>query len=207
MSNAQPTKMTASTRRTLFIGPLIALLLAGPCAAGAELPAGWFSAGTKPQSYTMGSDHEVYRSGRGSAFIRSKDAGEIDGFGTLMQNVAADRYRGQRVRLSGFAKSDGIEDWAGFWMRVDPEIRAAGRALAFDNMQGRPIVGTTDWKHYAVVLDVAEDASNIAFGVLLSGRGTIWFDDLTLEIVSKDIPVTDMIQEKSNAPKNLNFEN
>lgn len=170
----------------------------------------WFKAGTLPNSYIMGSDHKVLRSGSSSACIQSKDVAVINGFGTLMQTVAPDRYKGHRVRLSGYAKSDNIEGWAGFWMRVDTEKDIPNHILAFDNMQRRPIVGTTDWQYYAVVLDIAEESSNIAFGFLLGGKGTIWVDDLNLEIVSEDIPVTDLVVTDNaawrNGPQNMDFE-
>lgn len=185
---------------------LFSLLLVNPYLA-ARAQVGWYEAGSKPQSYAMGTDSEVSRSGHASAFIRSKDENSINGFGTLMQDVAPDRYRGHRVRLAGYVKSDGVEGWAGLWMRVDPANRASGgRSLAFDNMQRRPVVGTNDWKYCEVVLDIAEEAANIAFGFLLVEKGSIWVDSLTLEIVSEDIPVTDIFTERSDTPKNLDFE-
>lgn len=183
---------------------LFSLLLVNPFTSAAKAQVGWHQSGSKPQSYSMGTDSEVSRTGHASAFIRSKDEDSIDGFGTLMQNVAPDLYRGHRVRLAGYVKSDGVEGWAGLWMRVDPA--SGGRSLAFDNMQGRPVVGTNDWEYYEVVLDIAEAASNIAFGFLLVEKGSIWVDSLTLEIVSEDIPVTDMLNGSSDTPKNLDFE-
>jgi hypothetical protein len=71
-------------------------------------------------------------------------------------------------------------------MRVD----GAGSLLAFDNMQNRPIKGTTDWKRYDVVLDVPPEAKALAFGLLLAGNGQIWFDDLRLEVVDRSVAVT-----------------
>jgi hypothetical protein len=62
--------------------------------------------------------------------------------------------------------------------------------LAFDNMQNRPIKGTTDWKQYESILDVPEEAANIAFGVLLSGAGKAWLNDVKFEIVGSQVPTT-----------------
>ena len=66
--------------------------------------------------------------------------------------------------------------------------------LSFDNMSDRPIVGTTDWKKYDIVLDVPNNASNIAFGALLSGTGQIWFEKLTFEIVDTSVKTTGLDQ-------------
>jgi hypothetical protein len=40
-----------------------------------------------------------------------------------------------------------------------------------DNLQDRPLRGTTDWTEAANVLDVGEDAASVHFGVLLAGAG------------------------------------
>ena len=69
-------------------------------------------------------------------------------------------------------------------MRVDGN----GGTLAFDNMQSRPIRGTTDWTLVSVVLDVPSDATGIAIGLLLSSPGEAWIDDASLEVVGTDVP-------------------
>jgi hypothetical protein len=114
-------------------------------------------------------------------------------------------FRGKRIRFSAYAKSAKVTGWAGLWMRVDGDGKAH-EVLAFDNMQGRPIEGTTDWKHYEIVLDVAEESKAIAFGVLLSGEGQVWIDDLKFEPVSIDVPVTSTPSAPTTPPKNLDFE-
>ena len=69
--------------------------------------------------------------------------------------------------------------WAGLWMRVDVD----SRPVAFDNMGKRPVKGRTDWKQYSVVLDVPNDATNINFGFLIAGEGTLWGDELNFEVI------------------------
>jgi hypothetical protein len=104
-----------------------------------------------------------------------------------MQMCKANEYLGKRVRLSAYVKSKDIADWAGVWFRVDdPQVKP----LAFDNMQNRPIKGTSDWKKYEIVLDIPQEAVNLAFGILLQGKGQAWIDDIKFESVTKDVPVT-----------------
>jgi hypothetical protein len=86
-------------------------------------------------------------------------------------------------------------------MRVDKEAKQ----LAFDNMQGRPIKGTTDWKKYDVVLDVPQEATGIFFGVLLSGSGTVWLSEAKFEIVEPNIPTTGTEAVQKLEPINLDF--
>ncbi len=94
---------------------------------------------------------------------------------------------GKRVRLTGWVRSSDVLSWAGLWMRVDGPGEAT---LAFDNMQSRPIVGTTDWKAYQIVLDVADTAVDVVYGVQLGYDGTVWLDGVSVEVVDDSVPTT-----------------
>ena len=170
-------------------------------------PAGWFMAGSKPTSYESGVDQAQAVNGLPSAYMKSvQDV--TDGFGTLMQNFSASKYLGKRVRLSANVKSDKVAQWAGLWMRVDGDSPDPQKhTLSFDNMQTRPIKGTTDWKKYEVVLDVPDGATGIFFGVLLTGTGEVWMNDFKLEEVSTSVPTTSALPiPPPSTPQNLNFE-
>jgi hypothetical protein len=167
---------------------------------------GWMHAGNRPLDYEVSADRAVAHSGKSSARMKAAVANP-EGFGSLMQICKADRWRGKRVRLSAFVKSDGVRH-AALWMRVDGNDRDGGHWLAFDNMQDRPIVGATGWTRYDLVLDVAAEATQLAFGATLSGPGAIWVDDLELEEVPKSVPTTGPFSPSalSEAPQNLGFE-
>jgi len=171
-----------------------------------ELPTGWHKAGSKPEKYEMGIEKGSDTHGKNAASIKSIDPA-IEGFGTLMQTIVAKNYLGKRVRMSGLMKSKDVNEWAGFWLRVDQPN--SQQSLSFDNMQDRAVKGTTDWKKYEIVLDVPNNASNMAFGALISGTGQIWFDDLTFEIVNTSVPTTAKgmpSPQLSDKPVNLSFE-
>ena len=90
-------------------------------------------------------------------------------------------------------------------MRVDNALQDV---LQFDNMGNRPIVNDTEWNHYYIVLDVPENSAIISFGVLLSGRGQVWIDELEFEEVSIDTPTTNIDSgcDLLDGPENLSFE-
>ena len=167
-----------------------------------DLPKNWFKAGSDPDSYEMGIDKNAGRSG-GSAAIISSTEKKIKGFGTLMQNSLPGKYLGKRIKMSGYVKSENVDSWAGLWLRVDGKDKAS---LSFDNMYDRAIKGTTDWKLYEIILDVPEGATNIAYGALLAGTGTIWFDDLKFDIVSDAVSTTQKENTTPDKPTNLSFE-
>jgi hypothetical protein len=173
----------------------------------AAAPTGWFIAGSKPSDYETAVDAQTVYNGKPSAYLKSKKP-SIEGFGTLMQNFKADQYLGKRVRFNAFVKSEGLQDWAGLWMRVDKGSGADTKMLAFDNMMDRPIKGTTGWQNYEVVLDVGPDASGIFFGILLSGTGSVWINSADFQIVPTTIPVTGGKSGAASAdgPRNLDFQ-
>jgi hypothetical protein len=162
---------------------------------------GWINAGSHPADYDMGIDDDNAFTGSSSGVIRSNKP-DVQGFGTYMQMFDATEYRGKRLRLSAQVKSAKIQKWAGLWMRIDREKKP----VAFDNMQNRPITDTNDWTQHAIVLDVDPKATAVAFGILLTGRGTVWIDDVMFDIVGEDVPVTDLMSKPQSAPRNLDFE-
>jgi erythromycin esterase-like protein len=106
-------------------------------------------------------------------------------FGVATGSFPVEAVRGKKIRYSGYIKTEdvtGDSAWAGLWWRVDGE----SGTLGFDNMGNRGPKGTTPWTRYEIELAVSKDAVKIAFGMLLSGRGTAWFDSLKVEIDGKD---------------------
>ncbi len=75
------------------------------------------------------------------------------------------------------------------WMRIDNKF---DDVLQFDNMNNRPITGTTNWNRYEIILDVPLQSAAISFGIILSGRGQVWADQLAFEEVDKSVEITNM---------------
>ncbi|MDX1987323.1 MAG: hypothetical protein SFV17_11605 [Candidatus Obscuribacter sp.] len=126
-----------------------------------------------------------------------------------MQQMNCAEYIDKRLRMSLWVKTKDVTGWVAPWMRVDGKAGASS-PLSFDNFCTRQITGTTDWTKHDIVLDVPAESVNIAFGVMLGGRGDAWIDDFSFEIVGKDVPISDCpCSRNSNErdePKNLNFE-
>ena len=147
---------------------------------------GWQRTGSAPQAYAFGLDAIVaHTPGRAAYIEATTDA--PNGFGALSQSIRAGAFAGQRVRLTAAVRAERLAGCAILWMHVSDRH---GRALVSDNMENRPVRDTAEWARHAVVLDVPADAGQIAFGLLLDGAGTVWFDDLALERVGLDVPVT-----------------
>ncbi|MGE0636986.1 MAG: hypothetical protein AB7P01_11140 [Bacteroidia bacterium] len=177
---------------------------------------GWFKAGSDPQYYTMGIVTGAGRDGKNTGGIKSNE-NKINGFGTYMQTCLADNYKGKRIKMTGYVKTENVSDWAGLWLRVDVDTAF----VAFDNMHDgkkkRSITGTTEWTMYEIVLDVPANSTTINFGALLVGTGEIWFDDISFTEVDNSVETTGITTpyDLQNPPKpftqvtepyNLDFE-
>jgi C-terminal processing protease CtpA/Prc len=93
-------------------------------------------------------------------------------------------FTGSRIELRGFLRTEDVSSHVGLWMRQDGEARGS---LAFDNMSSQRVAGTRDWAEYSISLPVRADANVLFFGVLLSGSGKAWADDLQLLVDGKPI--------------------
>jgi hypothetical protein len=103
-------------------------------------------------------------------------------------------FRGKRLRLTGYVKTRQLSEYAALWLQVDANIPARGyRREASDNMGDRPIRGANEWTPYSIVLDVHPEATHLTFGLLLRGGGTVWLDDVSLEVISEEVAVTGVV--------------
>jgi hypothetical protein len=167
-------------------------------------PAGWWKNGSKPAAYVVGVDRETTHDGLPSAYAKSIEP-SVDGFGGMMQMCDAQNYLGKRLRLSAWMKTDNANDGGvHLWFRID--AKEGGAMLGFDNMDGRPAKGTTEWRNYSIVLDVPANAGALAFGFFIGGTGHAWVSGVKLEEVGRDVPTTSAPEKKwPVAPVNLNF--
>ncbi len=156
-------------------------------------PKGWGLAGSAPHQYRVGTES-------GIGFLAS-GAKSPQGFGTLSQIFDAKKYHGHRLRLTAEIRSEEVVNQALMWLRVDGCNRK--ESLAFDNMNERPIKGTTDWQSYEIVLDVPKEATAIAFGVILRGSGKVFFDNFRFESVAQT--VVPERRKLALGPSNLDF--
>jgi hypothetical protein len=140
-------------------------------------PIKWDLTGDARAAYEVSAEADAAQPGGRVDVLRSTgDPGRS--FGAMVSRVAAEPYRGGRARFAARVRAEaGQGAWTGLWMRVD----SATETLEFDNMQGRPLRGTTGWRDVEVILNIAPEAEQIFFGLILTGRGTVRMAGARLE--------------------------
>jgi C-terminal processing protease CtpA/Prc len=154
-----------------------------------NMPGGW---GGGPQE-TIFVDEKVVHGGRWAARIERTPA-STNNFTSVTKSIPVD-FAGATIELRGFLRTEDVSDFSGLWMRED----GVSPTLAFDNMQNRHLNGTTPWTEYSITLPIHSEANQLFFGVLQSGTGKTWADDLQLLVDGK--PVWDA--PKAERPKTV----
>jgi len=192
-----------------FILPFLMIVIFGLESYGQNSLTDWSLTGNNSNSYKVDLDNSIYQNGEKSSFLESTES-IIEGFGTLMQTCSAEEYLGKKVKMSGFIKTENLSDWVGLWLRIDPLNSISSKY--FDNMGNRPIKGTTNWTKYEIILDVPINSYSMNFGVILSGTGKVWLDNLSFEIIENSVEKFDnsinyeIPHKLLSKPTNLDFE-
>jgi hypothetical protein len=118
-------------------------------------------------------------------------------FGNLMQSFSAAAYAGKTVRLRAWLRLEpsdqqvaihpaiasllGItaapEDSAQLWLSVERARRQPGA-----HIEDQP-ARSADWTRCEIVSAIDPDATFITFGVRSVGRGRVWVDDVSFEVI------------------------
>ncbi|WP_394750049.1 erythromycin esterase family protein [Spongiimicrobium salis] len=100
-------------------------------------------------------------------------------FGAFTGYFPVELVKGKSIEFKGYLKTESItQGYAGLWWKVT----GPNGDLAFDNMEDTGLQGSNDWQEVSLKLNIDENATEIEFGGLLSGKGTAWFDNFQIHI-------------------------
>ena len=85
----------------------------------------------------------------------------------------------REIKLSAWLKCENITAPSGLSIHVNGPL---SKRIADDDRR-RPLKGTIDWKYYETIANVPAEAQEIFTGLQLVGAGTIWIDDVKVEVV------------------------
>ncbi|MCP4656918.1 MAG: hypothetical protein GY856_16020, partial [bacterium] len=123
----------------------------------------------------LGAERSIYRSDR---IDNQEDPAPTPG--RLSQYLEATPYRGRRVRLRAWVRTELAGDGkVDLWLQTFSEDFAGEES---DFVPGRPIAGG-EWQAYELETEVGDDAAAIGFGLTLHPRGRVWIDEVALTVV------------------------
>jgi hypothetical protein len=103
-------------------------------------------------------------------------------YGLLQQRLKVPpEWIGKTVRLTGFLKTAGATGKGGAFT-----LQARGgddSILAHDHMDDRRVRGDQPWKSYSTLFKLPTGTWFLLVGVMLEDDGTLWADDLALELI------------------------
>lgn len=104
-------------------------------------------------------------------------------YGAMMQTLIASAYRGKTVRLRAWMRVENAQadDHGQMFLSVS---RANHRTGFFDNMGDRP-VRSGQWTQCEIVGTMDRDAQFIDFGFMSFGKGRVWVDGVSFEVVGR----------------------
>ncbi|MBL7693077.1 MAG: hypothetical protein JNM41_15895 [Flavipsychrobacter sp.] len=109
---------------------------------------------------------------------------------TVTKTIIDERFNGQKIKLTGYLKTEDVRGWAGLWFRIDGQ----DSVLAFDNMAKTAAKGTTDWTEYTIELNYdGKNAQHILAGAQIFGTGRAWVDNMHISIDGVDIATAKLL--------------
>ena len=161
-----------------FIALTLLFTLCRAAFAQDGLPVGWMAGGNKPDHFEMKPDTTVKQGGTASACVRFV-APKFEGFGTLMQQFKADAWRGKRVRMSAWVKTDSLKSVAYI------KLFAHGLYGTLQGIASEQFSVTQPWTLTTQTLDLPPDTYQVWAWCQYDGpvRGKVHFDDVSLEVL------------------------
>jgi len=131
-------------------------------------------------AYTFVPDLEIALSAPSSARIRRHGT---EPFALLRQSIPVHpSWHNRTVRLSGSLRGEDINGPGGaLTLRAE---NGAGQILDWNFMTNDRVKGTRDWKKYTIELKIPPSAYSLFVGIMLEGGGTLWADDLSIELTN-----------------------
>lgn len=101
-------------------------------------------------------------------------------FGSVYQKFNASRYKGKKVYLSANILTEFETDSSNGRLFIH-EYDKNGQTINIEQMFDNPIV-KSNWDNYKIELDISNEASFISIGLVLTGKGAIYIDNVEFNI-------------------------
>ena len=138
-------------------------------------------------------DTVIAHSGKASLKISTARTGKDNARGYLGGTVSTDAIpmtllKNKRCRISSFIKTQDVlpekTRYVGFLISI---YDTRGRNCLYQFTDSSLFRGTQDWTLHTVEFFVPDSAATLSWGPSFTGRGTVWYDDVRIEIDGKEL--------------------
>ena len=114
--------------------------------------------------------------------------------GAIRQKISVKQYQGKKVEVEAAAKTNQLDSKAGavLFFKVQKENKQPGLLLL-----SKISIVKNSWNEYTLEGVLDADADSLSFGIIFQGKAIYSFDDFSIRIDGKEIPVSDHDFESS----------
>jgi bifunctional DNase/RNase len=124
----------------------------------------------------------------------------------------AEHYRGQRVRLSAYVKTERMHQpdltFHLSWPtdKIDTLMGTKARASCLTHSHIVAYAGESSWARHEMVINVPQQAQSFSFDLGTKEQGKLWLDGIELAVVDNSVALTGtLLRPPSPQPLNLDF--
>ncbi len=138
-----------------------------------------------PKDWTVFGNYNVYKdslnfkSGRYSLAIHASNKSKY--YSGFLYNIP-NNIEGKTLTLKGYMKTKNVEGYCGLVLRIDKDQETKES----NSMKNQNIKGTNTWKQYEITVPLHKEPTAIFIGGILSGKGTVWFDQFSVHVDGVD---------------------
>jgi len=143
----------------------------------ATLPNNWYF--KKIDGYKASTDPNFKFEGQKSLKIGSTD-GDLNKFMPFSQIVELNVPQLKKVTITAYIKTEEIVGNATVWCQIWDKDK---NQIGFNSLQVQNVLidKTNDWKKYSLEMVLNTNCKKLLLGGLLNGKGTVWFDQFSIE--------------------------
>lgn len=150
--------------------------------------------------YNVGLDTGAAAKGKQSLVFRYEKPALDGAYGFVSSQLPIEKCRGKRVRLTGMLKVGEACQFLSLFIRANKGIDPT----AYIRQPPRGPKVTQEFTSHSVELDIPMEADSLRFGVVMSGEGMGWADDLSIEILpargEQEIELSGVVVDKAGQP-------
>lgn len=134
------------------------------------------------EGYKISTDSINKYEGQKTLKMESTD-GNSEKFMSFSQVVEIDVPKLKKVAITAYIKTEGIVGNANIWCQIWDKNN---NMIGFNSLQKQHVLidKTNNWKKYSLEMILNTDCKKLLLGGLLSGKGTVWFDQFNIEEVN-----------------------